>query len=41
MEELNKIKETFSSGEEMSVTVFRDGEKVSITILLGEEKLMR
>lgn len=39
MRELNKIKESFSSGEKLSVTVFRDGEKKNITILLGEEKL--
>ena len=39
MRELNKIKESFSSDEKLSVTVFRDGEKKNITILLGEEKL--
>ena len=40
MRELNRIKENFSSGEKLSVTVFRDGEKKNITILLGEEKIM-
>jgi len=38
MRELNKIKESFSSGDKLSLTVFRDGENVNITILLGEEK---
>lgn len=41
MQELNKIKENFSSGDELSLTVFRDGNNVKITILLGEEKVMR
>lgn len=40
MRELNKIKEKFSSGEKMSVTVFRDGKKLDISILLEEERLM-
>lgn len=40
MRELNRIKENFSSGEKLSVTVFRDGGRKNITILLGEEKIM-
>lgn len=38
MSELNKIKESFSSGEEMTVTVFRGGENIDITLILTEEK---
>ncbi|MBQ7980147.1 MAG: trypsin-like peptidase domain-containing protein [Oscillospiraceae bacterium] len=41
MRELNKIKEAFSSGDNLSLTVFRDGESINITVLLGEEKAMR
>lgn len=41
MRELNKIKENFSSGDKLSLTVFRDGNNVKLTILLGEEKAMR
>lgn len=41
MRELNKIKESFGSGDKMSLRVFRDGEHVDITVLLGEDKAMR
>ncbi len=41
MRELNKIKEGFSSGDEMPLRVFRDGRVVEITVLLGEEQAMR
>lgn len=40
MRELNKIKEKFSSGDSMKLTVYRDGKKSEITLVLGEEKLM-
>ena len=40
MRELNKIKDGFSSGEKLTLTVFREGKQVDITMLLGEEKLM-
>lgn len=39
MRELNRIKETFGSGDKMPVTVFRDGEKMNITVVLGEERV--
>ncbi|MBQ5319199.1 MAG: trypsin-like peptidase domain-containing protein [Oscillospiraceae bacterium] len=38
MRELNRIKEDFSSGEKLPLTIFRDGENVSVTVILGEEK---
>ncbi len=40
MRELNRIKENFSSGDKLVLTVFRDGEKTEITLTLDEEKLM-
>lgn len=40
MRELNKIKEGYASGEEMSLRVFRDGKTLDITVLLGEDKAM-
>lgn len=41
MRELNKIKESFSSGEKMSMMVHRDGKNIEINLILGEEKAMR
>jgi len=41
MRELNRIKESFNSGDELILTVFRDGENTEISIILGEEKVMR
>ena len=38
MRELNDIKEDFSSGDKLTLTIFRDGEKIEITVTLGEEK---
>ena len=38
MRELNDIKEDFSSGYKLTLTIFRDGEKIEITVTLGEEK---
>ncbi|MCM1022689.1 MAG: trypsin-like peptidase domain-containing protein [Prevotella sp.] len=37
MAELNKIKERFGSGDEMTVTVFRDGENRDVKLVLGEQ----
>lgn len=41
MEELNRIKEGFGSGESITLTVFRDGENVEIKLVLGEDKATR
>ncbi len=41
MRELNKIKESFGSGDEMSIRVFRDGKTLDINVLLGEDTAMR
>lgn len=38
MRELNEIKEGFSSGEKLALTIFRDGENIEITVTLDEEK---
>lgn len=37
MAELNKVKERFGSGDEMTVTVFRCEEKIDIKLILSEE----
>lgn len=37
MAELNKVKERFGSGDEMTVTVFRGEEKIDIKLILSEE----
>lgn len=37
MAELNKVKERFGSGDEMTVTVFRGEEKIDIKLVLSEE----
>lgn len=37
MAELNKVKERFGSGDEMTVTVFRGEEKIDIRLVLSEE----
>lgn len=37
MAELNKVKERFGSGDEMTVTVFRRGQKIDVTLVLSEE----
>ncbi len=41
MRDLNRIKDNFSSGEKIVLTVYRDGKNSEITLILGEEKLMR
>lgn len=38
MAELNRVKDGFGSGDELSLTVYRDGESLDITVILGEER---